>query len=325
MLLVLLCSNVPAFAQPVLGAHAFPEPGSIYGYHDVPYLPAGREGEGMLWNFGDLPYGAIVPYQWIAPDIAPGAMSFPKHALVLQVPGEPTAYYLRGDTALYWLGTYSDTALVRSDPPMVVLRVPCSMSSRWQDTAVYVATGAGRIDVRGATLEARADGWGTLTMPYGSMNNILRVRSELNVVSRHDPQHVILREIRHTWYSDRTPMPLLEITERHGWSMPEGTVRWLDGSWQDDPSSLFRPIVLHAFPAPFTNIVTVDLPATQADRTVLQLVDASGQVRKQWPVEFTSPETRRLTLEVGEIPGGHYTLTWTGTNGTLGNVRLQKE
>jgi hypothetical protein len=325
MLLVLLCSPVSARAQPVLGANAFPEQGSIYGYHDVPYLPAGRGGEGMLWNFGDLPLGALVPYQWIATDIAPGASSFPKQALVLQVPGEPTAYYLRGDTALYWLGTYSDTALVRSDPPMVVLRVPCSMSSRWQDTAVYVATGAGRIDVRSATLEARADGWGTLTMPYGSMNNILRVRSELNVVSRNDPEQVILREVRHTWYSDRTPMPVLEITERHGWSMPEGTVRWLDGSWQDDPSSLFQPIVLHAFPTPFTNIVTVDLPAAQADHTVLQLVDASGQLRKEWPVEFTSPETRRLILEVGEVPGGQYTLTWRGTHGTLGNVRLQKE
>lgn len=71
--------------------------------------------------------------------------------------------------------------------------------------------------------------------------------------------------------------------------------------------------------------MTVDLPAAQADHTVLQLVDASGQLRKEWPVEFTSPETRRLILAVGEVPGGQYTLTWRGPHGTWGNVRLQKE
>ena len=44
---------------------------------------------------------------------------------------------------------------------------------------------------------------------------------------------------------------------------------------------------------------------------------------KQWSVEFDSPQTRRMVLEVAEMPAGHYTLTWIGRNGTIGNTRLQ--
>ena len=321
----LLCSSLSVTAQPVLGEHAFPEVGSVFGYHDVPYFAAGRGGDGIMWDFSDLPDGALVPYRWTSTDIAPGADAFPPRSLVLEVPGEPTVYYQRGDTALYELGSYSDDGLVRYDPPLVVLSLPCRINTQWQDTGLSVITGSGRMDVLETTVQGRADGWGTLSMPYGSMKNILRVRYELKATARNDPQYVLFREVRHAWYIDRSPMPLLVITERNGPLPPKETVRWLDGSWQDDPGSLFRPLTLHAFPAPFTNIVTVDLPATKPERTMLQLVDGSGQVRKQWAVEFTSPETRRMTLEVGDMPGGHYTLTWTGANDTLGNVRLEKE
>ena len=66
------------------------------------------------------------------------------------------------------------------------------------------------------------------------------------------------------------------------------------------------------------------LPAARADRTVLQLLDEQGNARKQWPVEFNSPQTRRMTLEMSEVPSGNYTLNWIGTNGTIGNARLEK-
>ena len=59
--------------------------------------------------------------------------------------------------------------------------------------------------------------------------------------------------------------------------------------------------------------------------TTVQVLDEKGQVRKQWLVEFTRRQTQRLTLELSDLPSGQYTLTWIGTNGTLGNARLEKE
>jgi hypothetical protein len=311
-------------AQPVLDDQVFPVTGTVYGYHDVPFQTPGRPGSGLKWDYSALPTGAIVPYEWTTTDIAPGAGAFPKDALVQQVPGEPTAYFRQGDTALYWLGTYTDNALVRFDPPLAVLDLPCGLYTTWTDTGVAAVTGEGRIDMRVTSLHAQADAWGTLIMPYGVVENVLRVRYELKVTSKQDPRMVHMREVRHAWYSDRTPMPLLLIVDRAGWPPPERYTRWLDGSWRDDPAKLFQPIALHAFPDPCDDVATVDLPARGADRTVLQLVDRSGQIRKQWPAEFTGPETRRMTLEMIDVPSGHYTLTWTGRNGTLGNARLEK-
>lgn len=321
---LLVLAHAAALAQPTIDRLGLDQYASVYGYHDVPFMPVGKGGVGVKWDYSGLPKGAIVPYRWTTTDIAPGAGAFPTDAMVLQVPGEPTAYYQLGDTALYWLGTYTDTALVRFDPPLAMLDLPCSYSTTWQDTGVAAITGAGRLHLRITSLTAEADGWGTLVMPYGTVPNTLRVRYRLVAADRSDPSRVVLSETRYAWYCERTPMPLLVISEKTGWPPPERTLRWLDGTWQTKPESLFQPVALFAFPDPCDDVAYVDLPAVQADRTVLQLIDATGQIRKQWSAEFNSPQTRRLTLEMNDVSAGQYTLTWIGTNGTLGNARLQK-
>ena len=323
-MLAVICLTVRLAAQPNLGDAVFPQTGGVFGYHDTPYMQAGRPGEGVKWDFSGLPNGGLVPYTWTTTDIAPGAGAFPQTALVLNVPGDPTAYFQRGDTALYWLGTYSDTALVRFDPPLAMLDLPCGIHTQWASTGLAAVSGSGRIDIRTTTFSAKADAWGALVMPYGVVNNVLRVRYDLDVVSRRYPDAIPMHEVRYAWYCDQTPMPLLVISERTGWPPPERMLRWLDGSWRDGPERLFQPIRLKAFPDPCDEIATVDLPAAKADRTLLQLVDGTGTVTKQWSVEFTSPQTRRLTLEMSDVPSGNYTLTWVGTNGTLGSTRLEK-
>lgn len=325
ILLAGLVSFHGSMAQPVLDRNMMPTTGTVFGYHDVPFQGAGKVGNAQKWDFSALPPGAIVPYEWTTTSIAPGAGAFPSSALVLKIPGEPTAYYQPTDTALHWLGTYTDTALIRFDPPLDILDLPCSMYSTWRDSGIAAITGSGRIDIRVTTLEATADGWGTLLLPYGPIDDVLRVRYELSVRSRNEPQVVHLREVRYAWYNVRTPMPLLVVVERSGWPPPERYTRWLDGSWQDDPGSLFRPVVLHVFPDPCDDVATVDLPARKADRTVLQLVDGNGQVRKEWLAEFPGPQTRRMTLPMNDVPAGGYTLTWIGTDGTLGSTRLTKK
>ena len=86
---------------------------------------------------------------------------------------------------------------------------------------------------------------------------------------------------------------------------------------QDQAAEVYAQIIAE-------DVITLDLPAREADRTVVQLVDGGGQVRKQWLAEFSREETRRMTLDLSGVPSGLYTLTWTGTNGTIGNGRIEK-
>lgn len=319
---VVLC--VDASAQPTIKRQPLPDQGTVFGYHDVPYTPPGKAGNGLKWDFSGLSSGGIVPYHWGNIGVAPGAGAFPASASVMQIPGEATSYYQVGDTALFWLGTYSDSALVRFDPPLAVIDLPCGMNTTWADSGIAAVTGTGRIDLRVTHIEGRADAWGTLVMPYGEVEDVLRIRTELRVTAQGHPEAVHLHEIRYSWYCDRTPMPLLVAVERSGWPPPRQFMRWLDGSWRDDPNRLFQPVVLHPFPDPTDGLITLDLPAVAADRTIVQLIDGGGQVRKQWLAEFTREENRRLTLDLTGVPSGYYTLTWTGTNGTIGNGRIQK-
>ena len=318
----ILCST-SLFAQVTLNNNVIPQENELWGYHDVPYVNAGPSVMGSKWDYSNLPPGVLVPYNWSNRSLAPRAGAFPDDALVLEVPGDPIAFYQAGDTAFYWLGTYSDNALVRFDPPLVLLDLPCSINSQWADTVVAAVTGAGRIEIRKTILKANVDGWGSLIMPYGVVDDVIRIRYDLKLTDADDYNVVHRSEVRHVWYTDLTSMPLLVISDRKGWS-PERTLRWLDGSWQEGPNRLFEPIQLRAFPDPCDEIATVDLPATKADRTVLQLIDGQGNVAKQWLAEFTSPQTRRMTLQMNDVPSGTYTLTWMGTDGVIGSTRLTR-
>lgn len=313
-----------ATAQPVLSKGTLPVAGTVYGYHDVPYLPPGGPGEGLRWDYTALPAGTLVPYAWATTDVAPGAGAFPQRAVVQEIPGEPASYFLSSDTALIWLGTYSDTAMLRFDPPLRSISFPCSIGRQWVDSGIVAVTGSGRIAIHHVVHTVKAEAWGSLTMPYGVVPDALRLRSELTFTHPRFPDQPIRREVRYSWYCNATPMPLLVIIERSGWYPPDKLLRWLDGSWREGEQSLFRPMRLHVFPDPCDDMATIDLPASRADRTVLQLVDGTGTPVKEWLAEFTSPETRRLVLAMGDVPSGHYTLSWVGTNGTLGSVRLTK-
>ncbi|MEZ4740048.1 MAG: hypothetical protein R2818_12005 [Flavobacteriales bacterium] len=167
-----------SIAQPALDVGIFPSTGSVFGYHDVPYMKPGVSGEGVRWDVSSLPPGTIVPHVWSTTDIAPGAGAFPNDALVRQVPGEPASYFLRSDTAMFWIGTYTDTALLRFDPPLRELVVPCQIGDRWSDTSIVAVTGAGRIRILDVYYAGRAESWGDLIMPYGVVEDVIRVRTE---------------------------------------------------------------------------------------------------------------------------------------------------
>lgn len=322
--LLLFPLTISVAAQPVLGDDELPVAGTVYGYHDVPYTKPTAGGEGLRWDQSALPAGALMPYQWTTSDVAPGAGAFPARSVVQLIPGEPASYYAETDSSLLKLGSYSDTALFRFDPPLRSIIFPCSYGMQWQDSGTVALTGSGRISICRFLHTVTADAWGSLSLPYGTESNVLRLRSELVLQDRTEPKKIVRREIRYEWYTDKTPMPLLSTVERTGEYGTDRITRWLDGSWRSGEQNLFQPIRLRVFPDPCDDVATIDLPASRADHTLLQLVDGTGNITKSWSVEFTSPETRRLGLPMSDVPSGHYTLTWVGTNGTLGSVRLER-
>lgn len=258
-------------AQPVLRTDKLPASGTVYSYHDVLYLKPLPPQANMRWDYTALPSGAVIPYQWSTALLSSGSGSFPTESLVLRIPGEPAQYYLQSDSSLMLLGSYSDTELLRFDPPIRHVSYPSSIGMKWQDSGVVALSGSGRIALLQVRHTVKADAWGSLTMPYGVIEQVIRLRSELVLIDPKFSDEPVSTELRYNWYCDQTPMPLLSVVERSGWNPPDRIMRWLDGSWREGEQSLFRPIRLHVFPDPCIDIATIDLPAIKADQTVLQL------------------------------------------------------
>lgn len=310
-------------AQAVLNRHALPQAGTRYGYHEVDFRPSGRAGDGQTWDLSAMPDGDLVPYAWSTSELRPGAGVFPAHAEVLDVPGQPLQYFDARDTGVVWLGWYSDTGLVRFDPPIRLLHLPCSFNDAWTDSGTAVVTGQGRILTLRYAFHAQADGRGALNLPYGMEDEVLRLRSELHLFKAEPPRTRLATEIRTSWYSDACPVPLMIAEERPQADVTRRTMAWLDGSWRDGPERLFRPMALRVFPDPCDDQVWIVLPARDADHTVVQLVDEGGNVAKLWNLEFTSPITRTDPYDVSDVPAGSYMVNWVGRNGTIGTARLE--
>jgi hypothetical protein len=117
---------------------------------------------------------------------------------VLQVPGEPAAYFQMGDTALFWLGTASVDDIVRFDPPIPWIHRPAQMRDRWTDSSLAAVTGGGRIELRVTRYTVTADGFGTLVMPYGGVPDVLRLRHDLRVRNERVPDDPERWEVRYS-------------------------------------------------------------------------------------------------------------------------------
>lgn len=186
-----LFSAVAISAQPVITSADMPGPGaSVKGYEVTNHntIDTNYTGSNVAWDFSGLTLGLESTSLLKNPAGHPQAHEFPTATLVAEVTssgGSPTYIYSRVTPTHYGMvGTYSanpmSASLIKMDPDMIYFPFPLNINTAEENIpingVVYSETmGETYISKRGGVQSIKADGFGTITTPRGTVENVLRV------------------------------------------------------------------------------------------------------------------------------------------------------
>jgi len=210
--LVLVLVSVLAVAQPTLTSANFPVVGDEFNRISAApsaVLP-GAAGANVFWNFASLvPASGATSGTYVAPNTTTMGGSFPA-ADVANISGTFVAYYDVTSSASSWIGADNGGTAITFSDPLIQMQYPFTYGSTYSDIGdrqynVGVVVGS-RL-----TRDVIADGYGTLTLPNGVYENVLRVRIEETYRdTTPNPAQFFEREsTRYEWYDQTSRYPLL--------------------------------------------------------------------------------------------------------------------
>lgn len=322
--LLLLGLPVSLSAQPVLNfPGAAPQPGEQFAVKFGAYQPPGNSGSGLLWDFGDLNPDSTGTITVSAPGALPGGNAFPSATAGVAAP-DGTRFYLANGSGLNLLGNEFFGQSAPFTNPAQTLVYPCTYQTSWQDTyAGAISIGGLPIQLQG-TINAEADGYGTLALPEGMANNVLRVRTVdvLSIVTLLG--NFTITTTTHAFYAPDISLPVLTISRAEGDLLGEPflleTLQWIDLSVVGIAEGSDPP-VLGVFPNPTQGVVTVVLPGGHLAGGTIEVFDTAGRMVMHIS-NPTSSGSDRLLLSMDALAPGVYSLRATGRNAAVATARV---
>lgn len=174
LIVILLCCEVASIAQPTLTAATNnPVIGDIIYFHacDTAGVTPGTAGAAVVWNYPSLVTILIDTTTYLACAATPYCDSFPGTTVVATDPYGDDYYYVTGSTAISLLGEETPSYSIHYSNPLDYGYYPCTYNSTHVDTGICT-TAAAAFTYLDSLI---CDGYGTITLPTGTYNNVLRV------------------------------------------------------------------------------------------------------------------------------------------------------
>lgn len=212
-LVVLL--NVAVLAQPTLTSESFYSPGDFVLAYDVSTenLNDGSDGANQTWDFSHLET-IQESSRWGGSVVDPASIDdfdFYAEANVAMVLNNGTIrYWNRNDDQLNAIGQGGDHDLLHLNNPNVLLEFPFTMGSAFSDEASGTLYSTCRTYDWQSTSETQAVAYGTLVLPSGTFENVLKVR-RISFTSKTETEHGFEKEnniVEHYWFQPGTAGPL---------------------------------------------------------------------------------------------------------------------
>jgi hypothetical protein len=330
--LLMLLSFVEANAQvSTISFGMLPDPGEVYSYLDdtisahLKQFTAGSAGAGVTWDFSDTltAAGIQVNTRYLGPDLLPlsdsvfifssiGTTSDYHNYNYFKKNAEGFFFYggrhtpLNGTPYVFYYGN-----------PLKLLQVPFTYGDSFTDkfTAGYPSS-PGFSATRRGTIEATADGYGTLIMPNGQVfTDVIRVKNQIMLTdTNYNLGKDSLMDIFYDYYQGSSAFPLIELGERktYTWSSQAySSQRYLH--LRDEGSFLAQTKALipfaSAYPNPVNDLLQVNISEEAPIGTCIELYSTGGSLicRHQNIVRGSTQ-----TLDMKNLPSGIYFLNIIG-------------
>ncbi|MFK7920384.1 MAG: T9SS type A sorting domain-containing protein [Bacteroidia bacterium] len=314
------------------------------------YWNPGPSGANQTWDFSAVGHNQTWDWRFYDPSETVFADSFPSANMAFALPIENSpeswSYYRFANDSLHYLGSASILSptdstgfyqILEQDPELELV-FPFTYGTSVSDQAQGVQwVNAGSLtfeQTRDKITTRSVDAYGSLTTPYGTFNNVLRVRTTESIA---DTLRTIVpvassqEIVRYTWYSADERYVLMQMDSiavmsfgmpvdiNHAHMFRSGEIMT---SLEED--RLAAKLALKAFPNPSRERLTVAFTLDQFEPVSICLRNIIGQELLHEDLDYPSIGERQHPLDVSTLGPGYYLLSVQTSQGTASlKVQIQ--
>ena len=309
-------------AQPTLNfGNMTPLEGSSVTYNYGPHVEPGSAGADQMWDFSALTYTEQHSVLFVPVGSTPNGSSFPGATVCQQYdpPNQLFGYSQFSVAGADVLGTdFPGFNTTHFSDPRRSLEFPFTFNDTWSDTFAGDGTSIGGItSTITGTVDGTADAYGTLTLPYGTFTNVLRVHTHSVTTTVMTPggSSVVTEDV-YLFFKAGTAMELLNIAQ----SDNESSTIFLTENSIGVPEALARAIGIEVMPNPAADAISVTYGAVGVVK--LGVYDALGRAVLTNVLGHVPPGIHREQLDVSMLAQGQYVLCITTADGQTGSRRF---
>ena len=313
------------FAQsPTIVSSDIPVAGQSFAFIEATYLEITNNGIGQTWDLSGITQTGSGVQTWNAPSSSTAAANFPDADLVIFT-GAREQFVQFTSSSSFILGSQQQGIISTCSDPMERMKFPCTYGTSWSDNGTCSYTDQGTEYPSTTVAQFEADGYGTLILPNGTVNNVLKlVESSTSTAVSQGFTYTQTTEIHYFWkpgvptYVAGVSKVSLAIDGQIITGDEE--VNYLSPSSIGIEDLFSNDLGISLFPNPANSVVSVDISAK--GKLDLEMFDTSGRCVKMISLGSKAPGIHRHEVDVNDLVPGIYTVNIRNEHGERGSQRL---
>jgi hypothetical protein len=300
-----------------------PQPGFNFTLNYGPFVSPGAAGTDQTWDLSTLMTDSSVAISMVDPSTTTNGASFPG-STVTETGAVATMYYRSANDGMYFVGSDAEDLLIVNSDQGLYLPFPCTYQTTWTDSLIADFSVEGFDVHRMAEITGEADGYGTLIMPFGTVENVLRIHWYEEAVDDAGMFDVTSTYDSYLYYVEGQPWPMAHVITTSvtilGNTETTQHVQWVEEVTTSVPAIAATPEV-SVFPNPATDMIRVHTAVPMNGAVTIAVVDLQGRVVR----EVRNAWSEQMIVNVAELPAGLYNVVATDANGVRATAKVTVE
>ncbi|MBK8614403.1 MAG: T9SS type A sorting domain-containing protein [Flavobacteriales bacterium] len=302
------------------------QPGQSFLVHYAPYIAPGSAGASQTWNLAALTTDSTALVSYAVPGSTAYYASFSTSTAAQDLGNGDYAYFKGNSSGLELMGVATGGDLIIYQNSERMLQYPCSYLSQWVDAFSADYTLAGIDFSRSGSVSGNADGYGSITMPFGTVSNVLRVKTT-EVFSDVTPfGNIDYNYINYNFYKPGVHTPIVTISDLTttflGTPTQSQSAVWLDATQVGVQEALRNTIGVEVYPNPADQLVSVVFSADGSEGLTMEVVDLTGKEVFRSSLGTRAPGIQKEVIDISALAAGLYNVRITDSLGGQGIKRL---
>lgn len=296
-------------AQTLTFENNAPQLGDSFVIHkSVVFVDQGPSGEGVIWDLTSLESAETTTHIMVDPSTQANSSFFDGTSLV-GVHGQNQDFIKASEAGMERIGTIDpeyEYSLNLSENPAILMAYPFSYGSTVTDSFSGVVNSQGTVYNQIGNITITADGTGTIQMPYGDVENVLRVKVVEEITNFLDSGEITVVGTVYSWFKEGTHASIASILQVEMDGAIMKAVYYLDNNVVATKCPLIGDRKLQIAPNPAIDLVDVSFFLEQSKNVNWKLMTMNGQVILHGKKGDLAQGYHQFTMDLSGYPVGIY-------------------